>query len=85
VAKDTTSIRFPEDLVERLDRRAAAEGVTRTELVIRAVEQALADQSSWSQGFLEAIRSPQPDLEETVDELMDLIRSRRSRNGAPVL
>ena len=85
MTRSTTSIRFPEELVEKLDRRAAAEGVTRSQLVIRAVEQALADQSTWSRGFLEAIESPRPELDEAVDELMDAIRSRRSRSEAPAL
>jgi hypothetical protein len=85
MAKSTTSIRFPDPLVEELDRRAAAEGVTRTELVIRAVEQALADRSSWSRAFLEAVRSSRPELDDAVDEMMDAIRARRSRSEAPTL
>jgi predicted DNA-binding protein len=85
MSRSTTSIRFPEDLVQKLDRRAAAEGVTRSQLVIRAVEQALADQSTWSRGFLEAIESPRPELDEAVGELMKTIRSLRSRSGAPAL
>ena len=85
MARNTTSVRFPEELVERLDRRAAAEGVTRSQLVIRAVEQALADRSVWSRAFLEAVRSPPPAIDEAVDEMMDAIRSRRSRSEAPEL
>jgi hypothetical protein len=83
--RNTTSVRFPQELVEELERRAAAEGITRSELIIRAVERALADRSAWSRSFLEAIRTPQPELEGAVDELMDVIRSRRSRNEAPAL
>jgi predicted transcriptional regulator len=86
MAKSTTSIRLPEDLIDALDRRAAAEGRTRTQLIIRAVEQALAEQpSTWSPGFLKAITSPRPELDEAVDELMDAIRERRSRSEAPAL
>jgi predicted DNA-binding protein len=83
--RTTTSIRFPEELAERLDRRAAAEGVTRSELVIRAVESALADQSNWSRAFLEAVRSPRPALDDAVDDMMNAIRARRSRSEAPAL
>ena len=85
MTRSTTSIRFPEELVEKLDRQAAVEGVTRSQLIIRAVERALADQSTWSRGFLEALRSPRPELNEAVDEMMHAIRSRRSRSEARAL
>jgi hypothetical protein len=83
--KSTTSIRLPEALIDALDRRAAALGLTRSELIIRAVEQALEEQSAWSPGFLKAIGTPRPELEEVVDKMMDAIRKRRSRNPAPGL
>ncbi len=82
MARTTTSIRLPEDLVEALDERAAALGVTRSQLIIAAVAQALEDRSSWSPGFLKAIGAPRPDLEEIVGEMMEAIRERRSRSEA---
>jgi hypothetical protein len=85
MAKSTTSIRLPEAILEALDRKAAALGLTRSQLIVQAVEHALHDHSAWSPGFLEAIGTPRPDLEEAVGELMDAIRARRSRKGAPVL
>jgi len=85
MAKNTTSIRLPEDLIQALDERAAALGITRSQLIIEAVEQALEDQSAWSSGFLKAIGTPRPDLEEAVDEMMEAIRQRRSRSEAPGL
>ncbi|MDJ0866904.1 MAG: CopG family transcriptional regulator [Myxococcota bacterium] len=85
MARSTTSIRLPEDLIEALDERAAALGVTRSQLIIQAVEQALADRSAWSPGFLTAIGTPRPELEETVDEMMEAIRELRSRSEAPEL
>lgn len=83
--RSTTSIRLPDDLIEALDERAAALGVTRSQLIIQAVEQALEDRSEWSPGFLKAIGTPRPELEEPVEEMMDAIRERRSRNEAPGL
>jgi Ribbon-helix-helix protein, copG family len=80
VPKSTTSIRLPDDLIEALDERAAVLGVTRSQLIIAAVEQALEDRSSWSPGFLKAIGAPHPELEEVVDEMMQTIRKRRSRS-----
>lgn len=85
MARSTTSIRLPDELIEALDERAAALGVTRSELIIRAVEQALADRSEWSPAFLKAIGTPRPDLEEAVDEMMETIQEHRSRSEAPEL
>jgi ABC-type transporter Mla subunit MlaD len=85
VAKNTTSIRLPEELIEALDERASALGITRSQLIIEAVEQALKDRSAWSSRFLKAIGTPRPDLEEAIDEMMDAIRQRRSRSEAPGL
>ena len=82
MARATTSIRLPEDLVEALDERAAVLGVARSQLIIAAVEQALEDRSSWSPGFLKAIGAPRPELEEVVGEMMEAIRERRSRSEA---
>ncbi len=80
--RSATSIRLPEDLVEALDERAAALGVTRSQLIIAAIEQALEDRSSWSSGFLKAIGEPRRELDEAVDEMMEAIRERRSRSEA---
>jgi hypothetical protein len=85
MARATTSIRLPEDLIEALDERAAALGITRSQLIIEAVEQALEDRSAWSSGFLKAIGTPRPDLEEAVDQMLEAIRERRSRSEAPGL
>jgi hypothetical protein len=85
MARRTTSIRLPDDLIEALDERAAALGVTRSQLIIEAVEQALEDRSAWSPGFLKAIGTPRPELEEAVDEMVAAIRDRRSRSEPPDL
>lgn len=83
--RSTTSIRLPADLIEALDERATALGVTRSQLIIEAVEQALEDRSAWSPGFLKAIGTPRPGLAEAVDEMMEAIREHRSRSEAPEL
>ena len=85
MAKNTTSIRLPEELIQALDERAAALGVTRSQLIIEAVERALEDRSAWSSRFLKAIETTRPDLEEAVDEMTEAIRERRSRSEAPGL
>ena len=83
--KNTTSVRLPDDLIEALDRRAEAFGLTRSQLIVRAVEKAIAESSEWSPKFLDAIGAPRPALDAAVDELMDAITSRRSRSEAPDL
>lgn len=85
MARSTTSIRLPDDLIEALDERAASLGVTRSQLIVEAVERALEDRSSWSPGFLKAIGTPRPELEETAEEMMEAIREHRSRSEAPDL
>jgi hypothetical protein len=41
------------------------------------------EHSTWSAAFLKMIGTPRPELEKTVDEMMDAIHSRRSRTEAP--
>jgi predicted nucleic acid-binding protein/predicted DNA-binding protein len=83
MTKITSRIRLPEALIDALDRAAAALGLTRSRLIIQAVERAIDEYSTWSPAFLEAIKAPRPELEEAVDTMMDAIRARRSRNEAP--
>jgi predicted transcriptional regulator len=85
MARSTTIIRLPKKLAQTLDERAATLGVTRSQLIIEAVEQALEDRSAWSPAFLEAIGTPRPELGEAVDEMTEAIRDRRSRSEAPDL
>jgi Arc/MetJ-type ribon-helix-helix transcriptional regulator len=85
MARNTTSVRLPEELAEALDRRAAALGITRSQLIVQAVERVLEEHTAWSPRFLEAIGRPRPELEEAVDEMMDAIRTHRSRKRAPDL
>jgi hypothetical protein len=53
--------------------------------MIQAVEQALEDRSAWWPGFLKAIATPRPELEEAASEMMEAIREHRSRSEAPEL
>jgi hypothetical protein len=68
-----------------LRRRSPRPGITRSQLIVQAVDRALTDQSAWSSDFLKAIGSPRPELEEALDAMMDAVRARRSRNDAPGL
>ena len=85
MARNTTSVRLPDELLDALDRRARSLGLTRSQLIVQAVEQALEEYSAWSPRFLKAIGTPRPELGDAVDEMMGAIRARRSRNEAPNL
>jgi predicted DNA-binding protein len=85
MGKIATSIRFPDELVEALDRRAAALGLTRSELIIRAVEKALEEDSGWSPAFREALSVNDPELEAAADQMMREIRRARTRSRGPRL
>lgn len=85
VAKNTIRIRLPDELVEALDRRAAARGGTRSQLIVDAIERALDERSTWSPRFLKAIGTPRPELSGAVDEMQRAIRKRRTCKNAPSL
>ena len=85
MAKDTTSVRLPHELLQALDRRAAALGLTRSQLIRQAVEQALEEYSAWSPAFLRAIATRRPELDEAAQEMMIAIGARCSRNEVPGL
>lgn len=82
MARNTTRVRLPGEIVRELDRRAEALGITRSELILQAVERVLAEQTAWSPAFLRAIGTRRPELDEAAADLMDAIRARRSRNEA---
>jgi predicted transcriptional regulator len=81
--RKNTSVSLPDELAEALDRRAVALGITRSQLIVHAVERLLAEHAAWSPRFLEAIGRPRPEIEEAVEEMMDAIRTRRSPKRAP--
>jgi metal-responsive CopG/Arc/MetJ family transcriptional regulator len=85
MAKSTIRIRLPDQILEALDQRAAALGLKRNELIVRAVERALQEHAAWSPRLLKAIGTPRPVLDEAAGEMMNAIRTRRSRNEAPEL
>lgn len=83
MARRTIGVRLPRDLDRKLDERAAALGVTRSQLIVEAVRRSLENRSAWSPGFLAAIRTPRPELVEATDEMLRVVRRRRTRNESP--
>jgi len=75
-----TTIHIPADLLKSVDRRAKALGLSRNRLIIRALERAVSDRSSWAPEFLEKLRAVDQETTAAVDELLtDVKRARHSR------
>ncbi len=80
-----TSVHIPPRLLEALDRRAKALGVSRNRVIVSALEHELARTTSWSPGFFEKLTPVDPRDAEAVDEMMKTIRHSRTRKGPPSL
>ena len=68
-----------------MDRRAKALGMSRNRLIVRALERVVDDRSGWAPEFLQKLRSPDPILEQTVDQLVADVTSARRSKRPPVL
>lgn len=75
-----TTVHIPDPLLKLVDRRARALGVSRNRLIVRALEQAVNQRSTWSPDFLEQLRRVDEDTAEAVDDLAGAVRqARRSK------
>lgn len=78
-----TTVHIPKPVLERVDERAKALNLSRNRFIIDALEKALAEQATWSPGFLEAVeRLPQL---EPLDDLLDVIGANRRSKAPPKL
>ena len=75
-----TSVHIPRHLLEAVDRKARALGVSRNRLLLRALERELAPNAGWTPGFFEALASVSPETASAVEELhAEIRRARRSK------
>lgn len=75
-----TSVHIPPRLLQAVDRKARALGVSRNRLIIRALERELDPAAGWSPGFFEGLARVEPGTAEAVDALRASIeRARRSK------
>ena len=75
-----TTVHIPAALLESVDRRAKALGVSRNRLIVRALEQATRERSGWAPEFLERLRNVDPETSAAADELLASVkRARRSK------
>ncbi len=75
------SVQIPKSLLDAVDRRARALGITRNRLLVRAIEKEMAQASGWSPGFFHRLRSVDDATAEAVDEMMVAIRAARRSAG----
>ena len=80
-----TTVHVPPALLKSVDRRARALGLSRNKLIVRALERAVADRSTWDPEFLQRLRQVDPAVTEAVDELVEDVTSRRRSKRAPAL
>jgi hypothetical protein len=84
----TTTIHFPQEVLQRIDLVAHRRGISRNKFVIQACEQAVAgDSGQWPEGFfdLELSAADQALLNEAAAEMDEAIRQSRANRGAPLL
>ena len=75
-----TTVHIPDHLLEAVDRRARALRISRSKLIVRALEREMASGSDWSPEFFEQLRAVDESMSQAVDEMLSAIREgRRSR------
>jgi metal-responsive CopG/Arc/MetJ family transcriptional regulator len=63
-----TPVHIPAALLKSVDRREKALGVNRNRLIIRALEQAVRERSSWSPEFIERLQNVDRETSDAVDD-----------------
>ena len=75
-----TTVHIPDALLKSVDRRARALGVSRNRLIVRTLEQAISEATTWPPDFLERLRVVDKDTVAAVDDLIEAVRQgRRSK------
>jgi hypothetical protein len=75
-----TSVHIPRHLLEAVDRKARAIGVSRNRLIVRALERELAPDAGWTAGFFNALTNVSAETTSAADALgAEIRRARRSK------
>jgi hypothetical protein len=72
-----TTVHIPAALLKSVDRRAKALGVSRNRLIVRALEEAVSQRSSWTPEFLDRLRNVDRETSDAVDDLLAAVRQAR--------
>jgi len=84
----STSVHFPADLAEELDRVAEQRGISRNRLIVEACRRVVRERDQWPPGYLSNDHLSAEDLavlERSAREFVDPVMSaRRSRKAPPL-
>jgi len=72
-----TTVHIPAALLKSVDRRAKVLGLSRNRLIIRALERAVSERSTWAPEFLEKLRRVDPETKTAADELLANVKQAR--------
>jgi predicted transcriptional regulator len=72
-----TSVRLPKSLLAAADRRARALKISRSRLIVKALERELGGGPSWSAGFFERLRDVDGATAAAADEMLAIVRAAR--------
>lgn len=79
----STSVHFPQSLIEELDRSAAERGVSRNRLIVEACRQVVSARHRWPAGFFSNARFNAEELDELLRGAEEfstaIVRARRNR------
>ena len=78
-----TSVHIPKPLLAAIERRARALKITRSRVIVRALERDLLEGVQWSPGFFAALETPEAGVEAAADEMLRAIEKHR-RSKKPV-
>lgn len=75
-----TTVHIPDARLKSVDRRAKALGLSRNRLIVRTLEKAVSERSTWAPDFLARLRHVDEDTVAAVDDLVEAVRqARRSK------
>lgn len=82
-----TTIHLPGKLLQAVDDRAKELGLSRNRYIVRALERALEEETTWSHAFLTMLEDAKDDeqSQHVIDEMMQAISDSRTRKRAPKL
>jgi predicted transcriptional regulator len=83
----TTTVHLPADLLQRLDARAAARGVSRNRVIREALEASLGLGDAWPPELVAMLSQPlEAETADALDASLAVVRSRRkNRRGLRVV
>jgi predicted transcriptional regulator len=71
----STSVQIPRPLLVAVDRKARALKISRSRLIVRALEREVTQGASWSPGFFDRLAFPDSGVTEAADEMLKAIHA----------